>query len=238
MLLRRFSKHVTDQNWIAVWLDVVVVVVGIFLGMQVTEWNDARKEMAKESIYLDRLALDLEQSIKLQNKEIEIAKFVLEQIHNLDNLLSSTISDPINMKKARRNIQTVVLQRPLRLDIGTLNELNSTGRLNLISDHNLRKQLNFLVENFKRDQMVVSAQRQNIMPIIHEFTMRFSRPITADGEQPFESKIDITALRSELLFKNKLQALYWVADSYWRHHKEQREYSVETINMINEIRGL
>ena len=30
MLLRRFSKHVSDQNWFAVGLDVIVVVVGIF----------------------------------------------------------------------------------------------------------------------------------------------------------------------------------------------------------------
>ena len=43
MILRRFTKHVIDQNWFAVGLDIIVVVVGIFLGMQVTEWNDDRK---------------------------------------------------------------------------------------------------------------------------------------------------------------------------------------------------
>lgn len=36
MILRRFMKHVTDQNWIAVVLDVLVVITGIFLGMQVS----------------------------------------------------------------------------------------------------------------------------------------------------------------------------------------------------------
>ena len=33
MILRRFTKHLSEQNWFAVWLDVIVVVVGIFLGM-------------------------------------------------------------------------------------------------------------------------------------------------------------------------------------------------------------
>ena len=30
--------HKSDQNWFAVGLDVLVVITGIFLGMQVTEW--------------------------------------------------------------------------------------------------------------------------------------------------------------------------------------------------------
>jgi hypothetical protein len=34
-------KHVTDQNWFGVALDVLVVITGIFLGMQVTEWNES-----------------------------------------------------------------------------------------------------------------------------------------------------------------------------------------------------
>jgi hypothetical protein len=30
-------QHIQDQNWFAVGLDVLVVITGIFLGMQVTE---------------------------------------------------------------------------------------------------------------------------------------------------------------------------------------------------------
>ena len=40
MILRRFTQHIKEQNGFAVGLDIIVVVVGIFLGMQVTEWND------------------------------------------------------------------------------------------------------------------------------------------------------------------------------------------------------
>ena len=38
MILRRFMQHVKEQNWFAVGLDVIVVIVGIFLGMQVQKW--------------------------------------------------------------------------------------------------------------------------------------------------------------------------------------------------------
>ena len=44
MLLRRFVNHITDQNWFAVGLDVIIVISGIFIGMQLNEWNGKRIE--------------------------------------------------------------------------------------------------------------------------------------------------------------------------------------------------
>jgi hypothetical protein len=64
MILRRFSKHISDQNWFAVGLDVIVVVVGIFLGMQVTEWNEQRKEDNQETAYLLQMKEDVLASLE------------------------------------------------------------------------------------------------------------------------------------------------------------------------------
>lgn len=46
MIFRRFAQHVRDQNWFAVSLDLFVVIIGIFLGSQPTEWNQSRKDRA------------------------------------------------------------------------------------------------------------------------------------------------------------------------------------------------
>ena len=42
MLLRSLTKHVNDQNWIAIGIDFIIVVVGVFIGIQVANWNEAR----------------------------------------------------------------------------------------------------------------------------------------------------------------------------------------------------
>lgn len=42
MILRRVTKHVKDQNWFAVGIDFVIVVVGVFIGLQVANWNEVR----------------------------------------------------------------------------------------------------------------------------------------------------------------------------------------------------
>jgi hypothetical protein len=55
MILRRLTQHVKDQNWFAVGLDFVIVVVGVFLGFQVTEWNAQRLARLDEQSLIERL---------------------------------------------------------------------------------------------------------------------------------------------------------------------------------------
>lgn len=42
MLMRRLVENMRPHNWLAVALDLAIVVVGIFLGLQVTSWNEDR----------------------------------------------------------------------------------------------------------------------------------------------------------------------------------------------------
>ena len=76
MILRRFMKHTSEQNWFAVGLDVIVVIVGIFLGMQVSEWNDQRKQHQVELKYLQRLHTDLTKQVEENNNRNHYIKQV------------------------------------------------------------------------------------------------------------------------------------------------------------------
>ena len=42
MLLRRVIEHFKKQEWTAIVLDFVIVVFGVFIGFQLTEWNAER----------------------------------------------------------------------------------------------------------------------------------------------------------------------------------------------------
>ncbi|TDR22346.1 hypothetical protein [Marinicella litoralis] len=58
MLLRRITKHVTEQNWFAVSLDFVIVVFGVFLGIQIGDWNEERLTRERTVVLTERLADD------------------------------------------------------------------------------------------------------------------------------------------------------------------------------------
>ncbi len=43
MRLRHIAKNIKDQNWLAVVLDFFIVVSGVFIGIQLGNWNDGRQ---------------------------------------------------------------------------------------------------------------------------------------------------------------------------------------------------
>lgn len=59
MLLRRMTDHVKAQNWFAVGLDFLIVVFGILIAFQITNWRDGRQRDAREHAYLERLHTDI-----------------------------------------------------------------------------------------------------------------------------------------------------------------------------------
>jgi len=60
MLLRRVIGHVKAQNWAAVFLDFIIVVAGILIAFQITNWNESRQDRRDELRYLAELAVNLE----------------------------------------------------------------------------------------------------------------------------------------------------------------------------------
>ena len=60
MLLRRFIVHVKGQEWTAIAIDFVIVVAGVFIGIQVANWNEARVDDARATNYLERIQNDLQ----------------------------------------------------------------------------------------------------------------------------------------------------------------------------------
>lgn len=59
MLLRRIMEHLKKQDWTAVVLDFAIVVIGVVVGLQVNNWNDARHDAMRGHQYLERIHADL-----------------------------------------------------------------------------------------------------------------------------------------------------------------------------------
>ena len=71
MILRRLTEHFKSQNWFAVGLELIVVIVGIYIGLQADAWMSAKRDRALEVEYLERLVSDMDESILAQKKNIE-----------------------------------------------------------------------------------------------------------------------------------------------------------------------
>ncbi|NNE40415.1 MAG: hypothetical protein HKN14_05795 [Marinicaulis sp.] len=161
MLLRRITEHIKTQNWTAVFLDFVIVVVGVFIGIQVANWNDARGDRTTELQYLSDLRRNLVEDRVEYSRTLETIvsrvgaiNFALMQAHgeappsgialpvgDLSNLVSSEISFP-NAPAPRAEDYaslwaTINFARIVDSKSGTYNALVGSGDIGLIRDQKL-----------------------------------------------------------------------------------------------------
>jgi len=86
LILRRITEHVKTQNWFAVALDFLIVVVGVFIGIQVSNWNAARSDEKTAQEYVFRIQDDLNADFReidlvpnAARERMSVIKLVLER---------------------------------------------------------------------------------------------------------------------------------------------------------------
>ncbi|WP_146908506.1 hypothetical protein [Arenimonas daejeonensis] len=55
MILRRLSQSLREQNWTAIVIEFVLLVAGVFLGIQAANWNEQRTQRLQEHSFLAQL---------------------------------------------------------------------------------------------------------------------------------------------------------------------------------------
>lgn len=112
MISRRLYEHVRTHDWFAVALDFVIVVVGVFLGVQVSNWNAARVDrMVLESYLLDIAAdirLDLAEISRVKASALErigISEYILEQA-GVTNIAAEVVLSRASADDALQGFET------------------------------------------------------------------------------------------------------------------------------------
>lgn len=82
MILRRTTKHVRDQNWFAVGLDFFIVVVGVFFGIQIGNWNETRLDQKAYEQAHDRMVIEAKGNIEKLEHTLDLYATMTENFQN------------------------------------------------------------------------------------------------------------------------------------------------------------
>ena len=136
MILRRVIAHVRKQEWTAIWIDLVIVVVGVFIGLQVSNWNEDRATARRGQVFTERLRSDLREESRLYEALIAYyGDVAANKRRTLDALTGrEALSDEPLLIAAYRATQ---YRATVRLR-STFDELVSRGELGLVKDPALR----------------------------------------------------------------------------------------------------
>lgn len=67
MIFRRMIANLRAQNWTAIAIEILIVIIGVFIGTQVSNWNEARKEKAATQRMLAQLIPELRYQLDFYN---------------------------------------------------------------------------------------------------------------------------------------------------------------------------
>lgn len=141
MILRSVTRHVRDQNWFAVGIDFLIVIVGVFIGIQVANWNDARIDAGRAVAYLERINLDVDADLATlaDRKRFwgEVSRYGETGLRYAESGLAEDTSHwavLLAYFQASQVAEFITTQ-------ATYDELRSAGDLELISDLDIRNTL-------------------------------------------------------------------------------------------------
>ncbi|MDT8442536.1 MAG: hypothetical protein RQ723_12890 [Desulfuromonadales bacterium] len=138
MILRRVIEHVREQNWFAVSIDFLIVIVGVFIGIQVANWNDARRDREAEALYLDRLQQELSEISPQAAASHASVRAELERVMEVrDYFLTGEGLDSFGGEHCAAIVTSHIYAGTIFYP-PTIKELISTGRIVLIQDHAIR----------------------------------------------------------------------------------------------------
>lgn len=167
MIYKRFAARLKAQDWLAITIELAIVVIGVFVGTQVANWNEQRIENRETQRMLTRLKPEVQSLLKFYSNA--------RSYYNVTRGYSATAfngwrRDP---RVSDRDFVIAAYQASQIAGIGTNNATWATifgaDRLSTIDDPVIRDNLAFLMTNDTKQidaQAVDTPYRQNVRSVI------------------------------------------------------------------------
>lgn len=92
MIPRRVYEHAKAHNWFAVAIDFLIVVLGVYIGIQVSNWNESRAAYGRETEFLRELRDEIVENNSALDARIAYTKLVIAAGERMSDFLVA--SDP------------------------------------------------------------------------------------------------------------------------------------------------
>ncbi len=178
-MLRHVIAHLRRQDWTAVCIELVVVVIGVFIGMQVSNWNEDRETNQKAAVFTQRLKADLREEAWGYEMQIGYWRQVLANAKRVADALNGRA--PLSAEALLVNAYRATQFNGYTRRRATYDELTSTGEIGLIRDSALRDLAMRVYTEPMIDDIVRSGQQA-------EYRKAFRRAIPYEVQQALAEK--------------------------------------------------
>lgn len=151
--------------------EIVLVVLGILIALQINNWNEKKKNRDKEIIYLTRLTTNLGYDARLYDEIMKKDSILLVQMKNASSDLPQLVAGIVDPNKS---LEFLISGYNFSSNRTTIDNLISSGQIEIIRSNFLLEDI-FLyyrtTENIKKgvDDAISKYDREKFSPLILEF---------------------------------------------------------------------
>jgi hypothetical protein len=150
MIPNRIANNFSQQNWSTLVLELLVLVVGIFLGFQLDGWNEDRKNRVFEARYVERLRTETEFNVQEVDARVRMHLARAAVLQDLAKKLEAGVTESISTADAEMTFCYWYVIEDTKLRTATIDELIATGNITLLRNERLREQVQLVRAETKR----------------------------------------------------------------------------------------
>jgi hypothetical protein len=139
--------------------EIVLVVIGILIALQINTWNQEKQNRNQEQILLQQLLIEYKSNLQQIENKIYIRD---EGINSALQLLSyrNLENQEIHSDSLNRNLSRLLLRPTFDPELGVSTELTNSGKLYLISNGELRNKISAFPSSLSelREEEMVTFQ--------------------------------------------------------------------------------
>ncbi|MDX1291865.1 MAG: hypothetical protein R3265_03550 [Hyphomonas sp.] len=129
MILQRLATSIRKQDWFTVFIEILIVVLGVFLGIQLGNWNEGQADKRRGSAYTQRLATDIRTDIRVRGNLLAYYDAVTDSAERTVVMLTSSSPDPRELVVNAYRATEYANHQPTR---ATWDEIVSSGDIGLL----------------------------------------------------------------------------------------------------------
>lgn len=192
-LFRKIRHRLLSENSYGIYIlyasgEILLVIVGILLALQIDNWSQARTDTKSESYFLNQIRLELisdsltvhQHKLVYENNLILIASLV-EAIHQSDNMGEFNAA-------VRNYLDEVWSALFIAFNNATFEEMKSSGKLGIIKSNALRNSIVSIYGQLSYTQQVVIANSNFLSPMDVKLSFDYSMARFLEEQQPLFGK--------------------------------------------------
>lgn len=250
---RKIRRQLADDNQFLKYSryavgEIVLVVIGILIALQINNWNEDQKERKRELTYLENIKTDLLMNIDELNRFIEARRSCIASCQAALRYYNRDVE--LDIDDFNHHSLNIMIWFPFKQHDNTYQELLNSGNLAIIADKRIKNSLQNMQVGFSNIAFIEGEMQQDYESYLYEsfFTTvdletnlnRYEALLSQSETRSVSpiSRTEIDRLLQDKRFKNGITLSKYNSDLLISEYEAMIQTIQELIGLIDQEVGI